>query len=264
MYEAALLKHIEEKYSPSSPQTHLPQHRAWYTYPLLDFLEDLDFTRDLVFEYGSGTSSIYWANKSMRVESVEHDYNYFNEAKLLMSAMNISNLNIRYLPDEALSVDTSFLPSILSYLSHDEAAFLISQTSPLQGVSNLRDLNHSISRLRNSGSISSLTSDYLWSLLEYEFDFDVIVVDGMNRCISGLLALKKIKDDGIIIVDNSDRPMYSPLKDLLQNSGFQEIPFSGVGPLNQYTWTTSIFIRDLYALRNRAKTARPGHHRIWF
>ena len=264
MQETALLHHLEEKYSPSSPQTHLPPHRAWYTYPLLDFLEDLDFAKDMVFEYGSGTSSIYWAKKSMKVESVEHDYKYFKDAKLLASEMNISNLNIRHLSDEAFSLETTLLPGLLASLNHAEAKFLISQISPQRGCSNLKDLNYSISRLRNSGSISSLTSDYLCSLLEYPLEFDVIIVDGMNRCLSGLLALKKIKEDGIIIVDNSDRPMYFPLKDLLQHSGFQEIPFSGLGPFNEYTWSSSMFIRDLHALRKRAKPRQSRDSRIWF
>lgn len=196
MHDTTLLHHLQEKYSHSSPHTHLPAHRAWYTYPLLDFLEDLEFTKDIVFEYGSGTSSVYWAKKSMKVESVEHDYKYFRDAKLLASEMKISNLNIRHLTDEAFSLETTLLPRLLASLTHMEATFIISQISPQQGCSNLKDINYSISRLRNSGSISSLKSDYLCSILEYPLEFDVIIVDGMNRCLSGLLALKKIKEDG--------------------------------------------------------------------
>ena len=44
---------------------------------------------------------------------------------------------------------------------------------------------------------------YIESIYEYDFKFDVIVIDGVVRfdCIKP--ALEKIKDDGIIIFDNS-------------------------------------------------------------
>jgi len=45
----------------------------WYSYPAIDFLNG-KLPRDLkVFEYGSGESSLWWADRTDRVTTVEHD-----------------------------------------------------------------------------------------------------------------------------------------------------------------------------------------------
>ncbi len=45
----------------------------WYTYPALAYLDQIDFSRSVVFEYGSGNSTLYWARRCKRIVSVEHD-----------------------------------------------------------------------------------------------------------------------------------------------------------------------------------------------
>ena len=45
----------------------------WYTYPAIEYLNNIDFTDKIVFEYGSGNSSFYWAGKAKFVYSVEHN-----------------------------------------------------------------------------------------------------------------------------------------------------------------------------------------------
>jgi putative methyltransferase (TIGR04325 family) len=49
----------------------------WYTYPAIEFIEDklrIDFR---VFEYGSGQSTFWWAQRVAQVVSVENDTNWF-------------------------------------------------------------------------------------------------------------------------------------------------------------------------------------------
>lgn len=45
----------------------------WYTYPAIEYFNQLDAKGLRVFEYGSGNSSLYWAHKGAEVWSVEHD-----------------------------------------------------------------------------------------------------------------------------------------------------------------------------------------------
>lgn len=33
----------------------------WYTYPAIEYLKTIDFSRKLVFEYGGGSSTLWWA-----------------------------------------------------------------------------------------------------------------------------------------------------------------------------------------------------------
>jgi hypothetical protein len=45
----------------------------WYTYPAIEYFNRLQSNSLRIFEYGSGNSSLYWANKGAQVWSVEHD-----------------------------------------------------------------------------------------------------------------------------------------------------------------------------------------------
>src|SRR3712207_2933796 len=45
----------------------------WYTYPAIEYVRQLDFSDKEVFEYGSGQSTLFWAQAAKRVVSVEED-----------------------------------------------------------------------------------------------------------------------------------------------------------------------------------------------
>jgi hypothetical protein len=45
----------------------------WFTYPAIEYLQQLDLRDRTVFEYGSGHSTLFWAGRSRQVVAVEHD-----------------------------------------------------------------------------------------------------------------------------------------------------------------------------------------------
>lgn len=49
----------------------------WYTYPAIEFLSQFDFSKQLIFEFGSGNSSVWWSEKCERLISVEDNRNWF-------------------------------------------------------------------------------------------------------------------------------------------------------------------------------------------
>lgn len=51
----------------------------WLTYPCLRFLEDRIDANFLVFEYGCGNSTLWWAGKVSKVISCEHDQTWFHK-----------------------------------------------------------------------------------------------------------------------------------------------------------------------------------------
>jgi len=53
----------------------------WFTYPMIDFLEQLDFSGCSVFEYGSGNSTLYWAKRAKSVVAVEDHRGWFERMK---------------------------------------------------------------------------------------------------------------------------------------------------------------------------------------
>ena len=86
--------------------------------------------------------------------------------------------------------------------------------------------------------------NYVQSITKEKEKFDIIIIDGKFReeCIK--LAPNHLKNDGIIIVDNSD--WYSNSLNILRVKGYIQVDFHGFGPLNHYTWTTSIFLSREY------------------
>ena len=75
--------------------------------------------------------------------------------------------------------------------------------------------------------------------LDLNRQFDIILIDGIKRDECTMSSLKILKTGGIIILDNSDR--YPNLAKILRDNDLLEVDFHGFGPINDYTWTTSIF-----------------------
>lgn len=70
--------------------------------------------------------------------------------------------------------------------------------------------------------------------------FDLIIVDGKRRKPCAEAALRCLATNGMIILDNSD--WYPQTAELLRRAGLIQIDFTGYGPVNNYTWTTSLFL----------------------
>lgn len=158
----------------------------WYTYPAIEYLENIDFSEKIIFEYGSGNSSLYWQNSAKEVISVEHDKLWFKK---------INNKGNRQ----------------------------TNQTILLRG---------------NNESYEN-------SIAEINKKFDVIIIDGIRRVecskMIGNYLNYESTEGFMIILDNSD--WYPEVaKYLRETLDLIEIDFHGFGPINNYTWTTSVLL----------------------
>ncbi len=158
----------------------------WYTYPSLYFLEQRVQKDFLVFEYGSGQSTIWFSNRVNKVVSLEHDlaFHEFLKPKL----KNLENVDLIYEP-----------------LDNDQ---------------------------------------YSRKILDYESAFDIIVIDGRERVKCAKNSLVALKENGVIIWDNSEREIYQEGYDFLIEKGFKRLDFAGMGPIDHSEWCTSIFYKD--------------------
>jgi hypothetical protein len=156
----------------------------WFTYPAIEYLEQLDFRDRTVFEFGAGNSSVYWSRRAARVVSVEHDRAWYERLRTRLPA------------DHELQ------------LIEDPAAYP-------------RELARRAER------------------------FDVIVVDGIERRACCAAAVARLRQGGLVILDNSD--WHHHCAAALRAAGLLEVDFSGFGPVNGYTWTTSLFFHREFA-----------------
>ena len=56
----------------------------WYTYSFLDAFSDRIPPNIRVFEYGSGNSTNWWADRTREVASVEHDHEWFTKVQSML------------------------------------------------------------------------------------------------------------------------------------------------------------------------------------
>jgi len=75
-------------------------------------------------------------------------------------------------------------------------------------------------------------------------EFDVIVVDHSGDRVAAVsMSQEYLAPGGMIILDNSDRPEYEPALRLLAKAGFSQVDFHGLGPINAFSSTTSVFVK---------------------
>lgn len=156
----------------------------WYTYPAIEYLNNINFSDKVVFEYGSGNSSIYWGRRAKEVISVEDDKGWYDKVKI-----------------------------------------------------NLGGNQKLLLKKKNS--------EYENAILNFGKKFDVIVIDGIRRVECARVISKVLNFDApdgcMVILDNSD--WYKGTSKYIRDElDLIEIDFHGFGPINSYTWTTSLFL----------------------
>lgn len=151
----------------------------WYTYPAIEYLNNINFENMTVFEYGSGNSSAYWARKAKNVFSVEDNSDWYKK----VTAELAENQNV--------------------FLCESEASYLDA-------------INHVSPKI------------------------DVIVIDGVHREKCAKLVSQHLADISLVILDNSDW-YKNTSRYLREELDLIQVDFHGFGPINNYTWTTSIF-----------------------
>jgi len=85
---------------------------------------------------------------------------------------------------------------------------------------------------------------YCESILEQADRFDIIIVDGRNRVKCCKLAIERLSDSGIIILDDAEREAYQEIFSFFAAQGFKHIPFSGIAIGAIHRKTTAVFYRD--------------------
>ncbi len=86
--------------------------------------------------------------------------------------------------------------------------------------------------------------DYANSAVARGREFDVIVIDGFDRNSCAKRCLAALKEHGVIVWDNADWVhLFKDGLDYVQAQGFSYLDFTGLGPLNGYSWATRVFYR---------------------
>jgi hypothetical protein len=165
----------------------------WMTYPLIELLKNLDLSDCHVFEFGAGSSTLFWAQRTASVTAVEKNEAWYRR----LEAGRPGNCKLIWCPRDR---------------------------------------------------------DYIAALAQQDRRFDLIVIDGAVRYPCAEAALDRLTDRGLIILDNTE--WYPQTARRISEAGLTQIDFSGFGPINAFTSTSSLFFRDPELLQRRATPPR--------
>ena len=75
-------------------------------------------------------------------------------------------------------------------------------------------------------------------------EYDVIIVDGRDRVNCIKQAIQSTSEDGVIILDNSERDKYREGVEFAHSKNFKSIELKGVAPGNRHLYGAIIFYRE--------------------
>jgi len=78
-------------------------------------------------------------------------------------------------------------------------------------------------------------------------NFDIIIIDGKHKYECPKNAVECLREGGLIILDNSD--WFPKTARVLRKHNLIQVDFSGFGPINYCTWTTSLFFSRNFNLK---------------
>jgi len=190
----------------------LEQRIPWLTFDAIDFLKNRTSVGCKVFEYGSGSSTLFWASFNAHCTSIEHDPAWYTVIQDWLAAIN--NVDIRLVPPDPESVTNSG-EDIDNPLNYRSSAVGFRQSTFRNYVSQIDGFP--------DGS------------------FDVVLIDGRARPSCIMHSVGKVKSGGMLIVDNANVPRY-----LAQTGRYLEHfrlrRFRGIGPIDGAITQTNVYI----------------------
>ncbi|TWH02335.1 methyltransferase family protein [Ochrobactrum sp. J50] len=183
----------------SKDLTHLDL--PWWTFAAISETEAFLNSRGntaRVYEYGAGASTVWLAKRAASVRSVEHDRPFAEDMAPLFKLYE--NIEVRVIEATAVSSRTQ-------------------------------------SKSNRKGYAEKAFDDYVSSIDDVDEIFDLIVIDGRARIYCLDKAISKLKPDGIILFDNSDRKEY---RKAIEMSGLNELKLRGSAPALPFPSQTSL------------------------
>lgn len=174
----------------------LEQRVPWIVYSARDRIATVLSSSSDVFEYGSGGSTLWFAERGCSVVSVEHDQVWFERVK-----------------------------EALNNRANQVSLHLISPSSCTDGSSD------TMPRTDDPDWSNRSFRGYVSTIERYpDGSFDVVLVDGRARADCLERGWTKLRRGGLLVLDDSDRERYQPtmnrLPALEREDHFGLVPFS--------------------------------------
>ncbi len=138
----------------------------WITYPAIDYLKQFDFSDKIMFEFGSGNSTLFWSSRVQRITSVESNPRWHEQMKPLLPS------NVNYL----LHTDTTNYVDSIRLTAGNYDIIVI------DGKARLKCTQAAIQHLKPGGFILLDNSDWYSESSALLRSADLIEVDFSGFC----------------------------------------------------------------------------------
>jgi predicted O-methyltransferase YrrM len=181
----------------------------WICFEAINYLTFflLQKKNPICFEWGSGTSTLYLSKLVKQLYSVENNFEYFTAVKKSLSKNNIRNVNL-------INIKETTNDKLI-----DER--YISWKNDYNGKN---------------------FYNYVRSIENLNTKFDLIFIDGECRNACFDIALNNLKEDGLIVFDNTSRKIYKQELENLDNK-YKVITVTGHTPYSQTFDSTSFIFK---------------------
>lgn len=177
----------------------------WITLPSITYTKRF-LKKDMrVFEYGCGGSTLFFADRVNEVVSVEHNQEWYVKIKKVLEENKADHVRLMH---------------IEPVMQENEVDLYFSGNDDYTGLS-----------FRNYVNVISEYPD------KY---FDLILIDGRARTACFMKSIAKLKDNGIIVWDNSERERYRT-DETFQSPDFIKLEMPGPTPFSKDFTLTTIF-----------------------
>lgn len=148
----------------------------WLTPASINIFDSILDQSMIGLEYGSGSSTLFFAPRLKVLESIEHHNAWYQKVQGMIESAGLSNVHLHLVPNKHGS----------SYEPFD-----------------IPD---------GSLRVKHWYADYFSKVLEFPDDhFDFVLIDGRARVECLLNSIDKLKSGGILALDNSERSRYQPV-----------------------------------------------------
>jgi len=189
-----------------------------FPFSVIDVVDEYIDRSKIVFEYGSGASTIWFARRANKVVSIEHDEKWYLRLLDALQRERIQNCRLLFCPPE-----------------------------PSEGTSGEN---------RDPRSYASLWypnmsfKQYVTSIDGYpDGYFDLILIDGRSRPSCILHAIPKLRSGGMLILDDSEREYYYRARRLLAK--WQKRRHFGPVPKRFYFGCSTIYMKPALGVKDR-------------
>lgn len=175
----------------------------WVPYAMQEYLVKHVNRNMTVFEYGSGGSTIFFSRTAGSVTSVEHDRDWHQRVVNKLGLEEAKNCTCYLIEPESGNSEIGAI-----------------SLKPQYAGSNFNDYVAVIDQFPDES-------------------FDVVFVDGRARSACVRRAIRKVKKQGKIMLDNGKRAEYSDVVELMNRSGWTEEARTGLTP-GELAWSTTL------------------------